>query len=112
MIIRGGENISPREIEEVLLTLEEITDANVVGVPDSRYGEEVCAYVRLKPGASLNAEQMRERLHDRIARYKIPKYLRVVEQFPLTPSGKVQKFRLREMFAAEAARTDPAPAAG
>jgi acyl-CoA synthetase (AMP-forming)/AMP-acid ligase II len=111
MIIRGGENISPREIEEALLGLEEITDANVVGVPDPRYGEEVCAYVRLKPGASLNAEQMRERLHDRIARYKIPRYLRVVEQFPLTPSGKVKKFRLREMFAAEAARTDPATAA-
>lgn len=112
MIIRGGENISPREIEEALLALEEITDANVIGVPDSRYGEEVCAYVRLKPGASLNAEQMRERLHDRIARYKIPRYLRVVEQFPLTPSGKVQKFRLREMFAAEAALAEPAPAPG
>jgi fatty-acyl-CoA synthase len=116
MIIRGGENIYPREIEEALLALEEITDVNVIGVPDKRYGEEVCAYVRLKPGTALSAEQLHERMHehlrDRIARYKIPKYLRVVEQFPLTPSGKVQKFRLREMYAAEAAKPEPAPVGG
>ncbi|NEX63712.1 AMP-binding protein [Noviherbaspirillum galbum] len=109
MIIRGGENISPREIEEALLALDEVTDANVIGVPDARYGEEVCAYVRLRPGAAMSAGQMQERLRERIARYKIPKYLRVVEQFPLTPSGKVQKFRLRELFAAEAAQAAPEP---
>ncbi|QPC32144.1 AMP-binding protein [Caldimonas thermodepolymerans] len=101
MIIRGGENIYPREIEEVLMTLDEVVDASVIGVPDPRYGEEVCAYVRLKPGATLDAESLRERLKDRMARYKIPKYVRVVPQFPLTPSGKVQKFRLREMYARE-----------
>ncbi|HJV88445.1 MAG TPA: AMP-binding protein [Noviherbaspirillum sp.] len=103
MIIRGGENVYPREIEDALITLDEIVDANVIGVPDERYGEEICAYVRLKPGASLTVEELRERLNDRIARFKIPKYLRVVEQFPLTPSGKVQKFRLRQMFAEETA---------
>lgn len=102
MIIRGGENVSPREVEEALINLDEIVDANVIGVHDERYGEEICAYVRLKPGASLTIEQLRDRLKDRVARYKIPKYLRVVEHFPLTPSGKVQKFKLRDMFASEA----------
>jgi fatty-acyl-CoA synthase len=108
MIIRGGENIYPAEIEDALRRLDAVADASVVGVPDERYGEQVAAFVRLEPGATLTLDAMREQLAERIARYKIPRYLTVVEEWPTTPSGKIQKFRLREQFAA--ARPD-APSA-
>ena len=101
MIIRGGENIYPAEIENALRALPEVADVGVVGVPNERYGEEVAAFVRCRPGTELTLETMRTALADRIARFKIPAHLRVVDEFPLTPSGKIQKFRLREMFNAE-----------
>ncbi len=98
MIIRGGENIYPAEVENAIRELDAVADAAVIGVPDERYGEVCAAYVRLVEGAALDAEAMREQLTGRVARYKIPAHLRVVEEFPLTPSGKVQKFKLKEMF--------------
>ncbi|HVO54980.1 MAG TPA: AMP-binding protein [Solirubrobacterales bacterium] len=101
MIIRGGENIYPAEVENAIRELEAVADAAVIGVPDERYGEVCCAYVRLADGADLDDGTMREQLTGRVARYKIPAHLRVVEEFPLTPSGKVQKFKLKEMFDGE-----------
>jgi acyl-CoA synthetase (AMP-forming)/AMP-acid ligase II len=100
MIIRGGENISPAEIEDAMRGLAAIVDVSVLGVPDERYGEQVAAFVRLADGASLTEEEMREQLGSRVARYKVPRYLVVVDDFPVTPSGKVRKFKLREQFIA------------
>jgi acyl-CoA synthetase (AMP-forming)/AMP-acid ligase II len=99
MIIRGGENIFPAEIENAVRALDQVADVAVIGVPDERYGEVCCAYVRLADGQALEVEQMRELLTGSIARYKIPGHLRIVEELPLTPSGKVQKFKLKELFA-------------
>jgi acyl-CoA synthetase (AMP-forming)/AMP-acid ligase II len=101
MIIRGGENIYPAEIENAIRELEAVADAAVIGVPDERYGEVCAAFVRLADGhAELSHEQLREQMTGRVARYKIPAHLRVLEEFPLTPSGKVQKFKLKESFEA------------
>jgi acyl-CoA synthetase (AMP-forming)/AMP-acid ligase II len=102
MIIRGGENIYPAEVEDALRGLDVVLDASVVGVPDERYGEQPAAFVRLVPGGTLTPEAMQEQLAARLARYKIPRHLAVVQEFPLTPSGKVQKFKLREAFLAAA----------
>jgi acyl-CoA synthetase (AMP-forming)/AMP-acid ligase II len=107
MIIRGGENIYPAEVEDALRALPQVLDASVVGVPDARYGEQPAAFVRLAPGHSLSCAQMQEQLGTRLARFKIPRHLRVVEAFPLTPSGKVQKFRLREAFLVAPGGRDP-----
>jgi fatty-acyl-CoA synthase len=96
MVIRGGENIYPREIEEFLYTHPEIEDVQVVGVPDARYGEELCAWVKLRPGSALTPEQVREYCVGKIAHYKVPRYVRLTEDFPMTVTGKVQKFRMRE----------------
>jgi fatty-acyl-CoA synthase len=109
MIIRGGENIYPAEIEDALRRLGGVLDASVVGVPDERYGEQVAAFVRLREGAELSLEQMRAELAERVARYKVPRYLTIVDEWPTTPSGKVQKFKLRERF--EAARAESSSAA-
>jgi len=103
MVIRGGENVYPAEIESALRELTGVLDANVIGVPDERYGEVCAAFVRLAEGAELTHESMRQALSQRLARYKVPAYLRVVDAFPVTPSGKVQKFRLRELFLQEPA---------
>jgi fatty-acyl-CoA synthase len=97
MIIRGGENIYPREIEEFLYTHPDVADVQVVGLPDARYGEEVCAWVRLKPGAVLTEEAVREFCRGRIAHYKVPRYVVFVDEYPTTVTGKVQKFKLREL---------------
>jgi fatty-acyl-CoA synthase len=97
LIIRGGENIYPREIEEFLYTHPQIADVQVVGLPDACFGEEVCAWVRLKPGASLTVEELRQFCRGRIAHYKVPRYVFFVEEYPTTVTGKVQKFRLREL---------------
>jgi len=105
MIIRGGENIYPAEIENAIRELEEVADVAVIGVPDERYGEVCAAYVRLAEGASLSQKELRERMQGRVARYKIPAHLRVLDELPLTPSGKVQKFRLREAFLGETEET-------
>jgi fatty-acyl-CoA synthase len=97
MIIRGGENIYPREIEEFLLTIDGISDAYVIGVPSERYGEEVMAWVKLREGAPITAEQLREACQGRIATYKIPRYWKQVDSFPMTVTGKIQKYRMREL---------------
>jgi fatty-acyl-CoA synthase len=96
MIIRGGENIYPREIEEFLYTHSAVADVQVIGVPDERYGEEVCAWVVLKEGAELDEDELKEFCRGKIARFKIPRYVRFVEAFPMTVTGKVQKFKMRE----------------
>jgi fatty-acyl-CoA synthase len=97
MIIRGGENIYPREIEEFLYTHPGISDVQVYGVPDRKYGEQVMAAVILKKGVAMSEEEVREFCRGKIANYKIPKYVRFVEAYPMTASGKIQKFKLREM---------------
>jgi fatty-acyl-CoA synthase len=97
MIIRGGENIYPREIEEFLYTHPAVADVQVIGVPDERYGEAVCAWVVLREGAELDEEQLLEFCRGKIARFKIPRYVRFVDAFPMTVTGKVQKFKMREV---------------
>src|SRR5579864_6326654 len=92
MVIRGGENIYPREVEEFLYTHPDIEDVQVIGVPDVKYGEELCAWVKLRPGSDLDAEQIRDFCVGKIARYKVPRYIRVTADFPMTVTGKVQKF--------------------
>jgi fatty-acyl-CoA synthase len=97
MIIRGGENIYPREIEEFLYTNDKISDVQVYGVPDRKYGEQVMAALILKSGVTMTEEEVREFCKGKIANYKIPKYVRFVDSYPMTASGKIQKFKLREM---------------
>ena len=97
MIIRGGENIYPREIEEFLLTLDEIENAQVVGLPDEKYGEVVAAFVILKKDKTLSEEDVKDFAREKISRYKIPKHIFFVDEYPLTASGKVQKFKLRQI---------------
>jgi len=97
IIVRGGENISPREIEEILYTHPDIVDGHVIGVPDARYGEEVMAVIMLREGApTLTIEGLREFCTGRIARFKIPRYLRIVDEFPMTVTGKVRKTEMRQ----------------
>jgi fatty-acyl-CoA synthase len=103
MIIRGGENVYPREIEEFLYGIPEISDAQVIGVPSERYGEEVMAWVKLREGASMSEGELSEACSGRIARYKIPRYWRIVDSFPMTVTGKVQKYRMREIAIEELA---------
>ena len=96
MLIRGGENVYPREVEEFLHTHPDVLDVQVIGVPDERYGEEVMAWVKLRPGVpSLTAEDVRRFATGHLAHYKIPRYIRVVEDFPMTISGKVRKVEMR-----------------
>jgi fatty-acyl-CoA synthase len=97
MIIRGGENIYPREIEEFLYTHPKISEVQVVGVPDMQYGEEVCAWIRLRDGQQATEEDVREYCRGQIASYKIPRYIRFTTEFPTTVTGKMQKFRMREI---------------
>ena len=100
MIIRGGENVYPREVEEFLLKMDGVADVQVVAVPSRRYGEEVGAFLIPKEGADVAPEDVRDYCRGKIAWYKIPRYVAVVEGFPLTASGKIQKYKLREMAAA------------
>ncbi len=106
MIIRGGENISPREIEEFLYLHPAVFDVAVVGVPDPKYGEEVCACIRLRSGMTASEDEIREFCRNRIAHYKVPRYVRFVESFPLTISGKVQKYLIREHMRTELKLTE------
>ena len=99
MIIRGGENIYPREIEEFLYTMPGVEDAQVVGVPDAKYGEVVGAFVRRSAGSDITESDVQEYARARMARYKAPKYVFFVDEFPMTASGKIQKYKLREMAA-------------
>ncbi|QXH58773.1 AMP-binding protein [Pseudomonas maumuensis] len=103
MIIRGGENIYPRELEEFFFTHPAVADVQVIGIPCSRYGEEIVAWIRLHPGQVLGEEELREWARARIAHFKVPRHLRFVDEFPMTVTGKVQKFRMREISIEELA---------
>ena len=97
MIIRGGENVYPREVEEFLYTHPKIADVQVIGVPDERFVEEVMAWVMLKPGETADEEEIREYCKGKIAHYKIPRYVKMTTEFPMTVTGKIQKFKMREV---------------
>ncbi len=102
LVIRGGENIYPREIEEFLYTHPDIKDAQVIGVPDAEYGEQLCAWIQLRDGAApLTAASIAEFAAGKLARYKIPKYVKIVEEFPMTISGKIRKIEMREQSTAD-----------
>ena len=100
-MIRGGENVYPREIEEFLYRHPKIQDVQVFGVPDERYGEELCAWVKVRAGESLTVEDVKAFCQGQIAHYKIPRHVRFVEEFPMTVTGKMQKFLMREQMVAE-----------
>jgi fatty-acyl-CoA synthase len=108
MIIRGGENVFPREIEEFLYTHPAVADAQVIGVPDERYGEEIMAWVRLAPGAELTEEALREFCRGGIAHFKVPRYVKFVTEFPMTVTGKIRKVQMREQSIAELGLEAPA----
>ena len=95
MLIRGGENVYPREIEEFLFRHPKVQSVQVFGVPDQKYGEEVCAWIVLRPGEQASAEEIREFCQGQIAHYKIPRYIRFVDELPMTVTGKAQKFVMR-----------------
>jgi fatty-acyl-CoA synthase len=99
MIIRGGENIYPREIEELIFAHPKVAEVAVFGVPDEFYGEEIAAWVLLHAGESMNEEELRDHLKADLAHFKLPRYIRFVEEFPMTVTGKLQKFRMRELMA-------------
>jgi fatty-acyl-CoA synthase len=96
MLIRGGENIFPREIEEYLFQHPKIEEVEVIGVPDPKYGEEICAWIRLHDGETATAEEIRDFCREKIAHFKIPRYILFVDEFPMTITGKVQKYKMRE----------------
>ncbi|WP_129672277.1 AMP-binding protein [Candidatus Chloroploca sp. Khr17] len=108
MIIRGGENVYPREIEEFLYTHPKISDVQVIGVPDRRYGEEIMAWVKLKPGTTADEEEIRAFCQGQIAHFKIPRYVKFVEAFPMTVTGKIQKFLMRRQSIEELGLFDDA----
>jgi fatty-acyl-CoA synthase len=97
MVIRGGENVYPREIEEFLYSHPAIADVQVVGVPDEKYGEELCAWIRVREGETVAEDEVREFCRGRLAHFKVPRYVLVVDEFPMTVTGKIQKFRMREV---------------
>ena len=97
MIIRGGENVYPREVEEFLYTHPSVSDVQVIGVPSEKYGEEVMAWVKLKPGAACPIAELEAFCKGRIATFKIPRYWKLVDDFPMTVTGKIQKYRMREL---------------
>jgi fatty-acyl-CoA synthase len=101
MVIRGGENVYPREIEEFLYSNPEIQDVSVFGVPDDKYGEEICTWIKLKAGSTASEEDIMEFCKGQIAHYKVPRYIKFVEAFPMTVTGKMQKFIMREKMMEE-----------
>jgi fatty-acyl-CoA synthase len=101
MIIRGGENVYPREIEEFLYTHPKISDVQVIGVPDEKYGEEIMAWVKVKAGAQVTPEELQEFCKGQIAHYKVPRYFKFVDEFPMTVTGKIQKFQMRQQSTEE-----------
>jgi fatty-acyl-CoA synthase len=110
MIIRGGENVYPREVEEFLYTHPDVSDVQVIGIPSERYGEEVMAWVKLRPGAKVDGEALMAFCQGRIATFKIPRYWKFVDGFPMTVTGKIQKFKMREESSAELHRIEAAHA--
>ena len=101
MVIRGGENLYPREIEEFLFRHPKVQSVQVFGVPDARYGEELCAWIIVKPGMACTEAEVREFCRDQIAHYKVPRHIRFVQEMPMTVTGKVQKFVMREQMMRE-----------
>ena len=101
MVIRGGENIYPREVEEFLFSHDKIQDVAVFGVPDDKYGEQLCAWVKLKEGCALDEAGIKAFCRDRIAHHKVPFYVRFVDEFPMTVTGKLQKFIMRDRMMEE-----------
>ncbi|MDE0052135.1 MAG: AMP-binding protein [Rhodospirillales bacterium] len=101
MVIRGGENVYPREIEEFLYRHPKVQDVQVIGVPDEKYGEELCAWIKLRDGEAANADEIKAFCKDQIAHFKVPRYVRFVDEFPMTVTGKIQKFKMRETMIAE-----------
>jgi fatty-acyl-CoA synthase len=101
MIIRRGENISPRKIEEFLYTHDKVREVQVIGVLDRKYGEAVCAWIQLRDGATATAEELRDFCRGQIATYKIPRYVRFTSEFPMTVTGKIQEFKMREISVEE-----------
>ena len=111
MVIRGGENIYPREIEEFLYTHPAVADVQVIGVPDPKYGEELMAWIKLRPGTTIDEDEVRAFCRGAIAHYKVPRYIRFVDDFPMTVTGKVQKFLMREQSIADLGLTPAAETA-
>jgi fatty-acyl-CoA synthase len=101
MIIRGGENIYPREIEEFLYTHPDVSDVQVIGVPDAKYGEELMAWVKVREGATLTEDAIKEFCQGKIAHYKVPRYIKFTDEFPMTVTGKIQKFKMRDQAVEE-----------
>ncbi len=101
MLIRGGENIYPREIEDFLYTHPKISEAQVFGVPDEKMGEEVCVWIQLKDGQSATDQEIRKFCEGQITHFKIPRYIRFVKEFPMTVTGKIRKIEMRETMSAE-----------
>jgi fatty-acyl-CoA synthase len=101
MVIRGGENIYPREIEEFLFTHPAVEQISVVGIPDPKYGEELCAWIKLKKGVTATEDEIRQFCRRKLAHYKVPKVVRFVDVFPQTVTGKIQKFKIRELMIQE-----------
>ena len=108
MIIRGGENVYPREIEEFLYSHPKVSDVQVIGLPDHKYGEEIMAWVKLRPGETADAEEIRAFCRGQIAHFKIPRYVKFVESFPMTVTGKIQKFLMRQQSVEELSLEDEA----
>jgi fatty-acyl-CoA synthase len=96
LVIRGGENVYPREIEEFLYSHPAIADVQVIGVPDTKYGEELCAWVRLREGETATEDNIRDYCRGKLAHFKVPRYVIFVDEFPMTVTGKIQKFKMRE----------------
>ena len=111
MIIRGGDNIYPKEIEEYLYTIPEVQDVQVIGVPSKKYGEEVMACIVPKEGSEITEEEIKDLVRTHMARHKAPKYVAFMDAFPMTASGKIQKFRLREWAVEQYHLEDPAESA-
>ncbi len=101
MVIRGGENVYPREIEEFLYRHPKVADVQVIGVPDDKYGEELCAWIKLKPGQTAQREEIQAFCKGQIAHYKVPRYIHFADAFPMTVTGKVQKFLMRQEMMAK-----------
>jgi fatty-acyl-CoA synthase len=101
MVIRGGENLYPREIEEFLYGHPKVSDVQIVGVPDEKYGEELCAWVKLAEGEEATDDEIRDFCNGQIAHHKIPRYIKFVDGFPMTVTGKVQKFEIRDAMIEE-----------
>ncbi len=101
MVIRGGENVYPREIEEFIYTHDKVQDVSVFGVPDKKYGEEICVWIRLKSGTDMTGDEIKDFCKEQIAHYKVPRYVKFVDEFPMTVTGKIQKFIMREKMMEE-----------